>query len=30
MNKILNKQGKIKIKDKVNEDVNLLKIYSNI
>jgi len=30
MIKILNKQGKIKIKDKVNEDVNLLKIYNNI
>ena len=27
---ILNKQGKIKIKSKVNEDINLLKIYSNI
>ncbi len=30
MIKILNKQGKIKIRGKVNEDVNLLKIYSNI
>ncbi len=30
MSKILNKQGKIKIEDKVNEDVNLLKIFSNI
>ena len=30
MIKILDKQGKIKIKGKVNEEVNLLKIYSNI
>ena len=30
MIKILNKQGKIKIRGKVNEDVSLLKIYSNI
>ena len=30
MSKILNKQGKIKIEDKVNEDINLLKIFSNI
>ena len=30
MNKILNKKGNIDFKDKVNEDVNLLKIYSDI
>lgn len=30
MSKILNNQGKIKIEDKANEDVNLLKIFSNI
>ncbi|MAF43793.1 MAG: hypothetical protein CMI54_06465, partial [Parcubacteria group bacterium] len=30
MNKILYKKGKIDIKDKVNEDVNLLKFYSDI
>src|SRR3989338_9875603 len=30
MSKILNKQGKIKIDDKVNEDVNVLKNFSGI